>query len=350
MDIEIADEQMLLCVGFAASETEAFVFRSEDGTLDDDLVHLIESPTPRKIFANGQFDIYFLRTRCGVEVGGYSDDTQLAWHAAYPELAGKSDWRSSKVSRKSLKFLVSLFLDDPFWKDYETDAAGLYRLNGIDCCVTFDLMVNHLRPLIAELGVEETYRHELSLVPLCVASQERGIRVDEQKRLSRFDALDERVKALGAEVEEIVKDDIQEAVEAGVVEKPHLFVDVWTCPCCRNGSKKREHCTDCAGVTGTGANSSILKSDILTALVHAGGEVGELASLTKAELEERLPPCSECGGDGQRESFCFNANSSDQLIDLLYNTWKLPKKYKDKKLSVAEDKVKALLAYCRSRV
>lgn len=336
VDIEIADEQTLLCVGFASSPNRAFVFRE----LDDDLVALLEAEQPKKIFANGQFDIYFLRTRCGIEIGGYSDDTQLAWHSCYPELAGKSDWKSSKVSRKSLKFLISLFLDDPFHKDYDTNVAGMYELNGIDCCTTFDIMTNHLRPLIAELGVEETYRHELKLVPLCVASQQRGLRVDEERRQSMFDQLDVRVEKLKAEVEEAVRDDVEEAVVDERVSSPHLFVETWVCSCCRNGSKKREHCPECAGIVGSGKNGNIVKNDLVVWAVRNGVDT----SGTIAELEERIPPCEVCGGDAKRESFCFNANSDDQKKMLLYEVWKLPVRYKEKKPSVAEDKLKAAIA------
>jgi len=346
-DIEnFHDPQKLRCVGFATSPTEAWVFPPGE-RFRPYYTALLEDPKVEKVFANGQYDRYFLRTREGIETRGHAHDTQLAWHAIFPELAGKSDWKGVSVSRKSLKFLASLFTLDEWWKDYEFEnEEECYLLNGLDCCITLDI-VRQLTPTIEEREVERTYRLEIDLVDPCMEMQENGCLLDDRLRLERFEKLDERIGELNAKVVEVVRVDVEKAVSEGRVEQAHLFTEKWTCPCCRNGRKKREHCHDCADIRGSGQGGSILVGDLVN--WAEGRDIDEVRSKSKQELIDLIPPCSVCSGDGQRESFTFNANSVEQKKILLYEIWRLPPRYHDQKLSVREDKVKALLVHCRAK-
>jgi len=121
-DIEIDGEQRLLCVGFAGRSGDAVVFPA---SYLDEIRYLLERPWPRKLAANGQFDIHFLRTRCNIRVKGYRDDTQVAWHACYPQLAGKQDGSSAQTTKKSVAFLASLFTTDAWWKCLDADSLVL---------------------------------------------------------------------------------------------------------------------------------------------------------------------------------------------------------------------------------
>jgi DNA polymerase I-like protein with 3'-5' exonuclease and polymerase domains len=342
--VEIFDDKRLACCGFATSPSLAYVFDARLWL--DSIQELIEEPSLTKVFANGQFDWHQMLTREGITLAGYVDDTQVAWHACYPELAGKSESKDSKTSRKSLAFLDSLFLYDHWWKDYSfANEKERQVLNGRDCCVTLDLMVNHLDPLIDSQDVRDTYEHELSMVPLCVDALERGILIDEDKRQERANLLEDRWQDLSAEINELTLPLLLEAKKdtPPVQDDWHLFEDVWTCPCCRNGGSKRQHCTSCAGVTGTGKSGGITMEDLRAVLHHRHH------GKKKAELVAALPACSVCGGEGQRVTIRVNPNSDGQKKILVYYVLGLPKRYNDKILSCAEDKLKAGIAWARSK-
>ncbi|KKK68473.1 hypothetical protein LCGC14_2943700, partial [marine sediment metagenome] len=310
-DIEIDGEQRLLCVGFSPSEHEAVVFPAQ---FIDNISRLLESPWPRKLAANGQFDIHFLRTRNGIRVKGYRDDTQVAWHSCYPQLAGKQDDSSAQTTKKSVAFLASLFTLDAWWKDYDTDEMGMYELCGRDCCIEFDIM-EQLDKLVDDLDVRDIYRHSMGLVDPCVDTQKRGILVDEPLRKERLKQLDKRIGTIGAELNQLVGPILEENRDH---ERFKLFEDKWTCPCCRNGRLKRVECWSCAGFDRRPNKKS---------LGHT-----------------KLDVCRVCDGMGQRIATVFNPNSDTQVKILLYEFLKLPPRYSDGKLSGTTEKIRGLLA------
>jgi hypothetical protein len=65
---------------------------------------VLESPTPRKLFQNGLYDIAFLWRAYGIKVMGAEHDTMLLHHALQPE------------SLKGLGFLGSIYSDEGAWK------------------------------------------------------------------------------------------------------------------------------------------------------------------------------------------------------------------------------------------
>ena len=315
-DIEIDGDQRLLCVGFAGSSSGATVFPA---CYLSEIRQLLERPFPRKLAANGQFDIHFLRTRtgeCGIRVKGYRDDTQVAWHSCYPQLAGKQDDSSAQTTKKSVAFLASLFTLDAWWKDYDTDEMGMYELCGRDCCIEFDIM-EQLDELVGDLGVRDIYHHSMGLVGPCVDMQERGILVDEPLRKERLKQLDERLDTIGDSLNALVIPLLEEHRDHARFK---LFEDKWTCPCCRNGRLKKAECWSCAGFE-------------------------EKPNKKMLALADKLPaPCARCEGAGQRVSVALNPNSHEQVEILLYEFLKLPPRYSGGKLSVTTDKIRGLLA------
>ena len=323
-DIEIYDPERLQCVGFADRSNRAFVFTpAQLGAAGD----LLRDPNVAKTFHNGAFDLHFLKYRAGVIVANFNDDSILAWHSLMPELAGAEDTsgsngkrRRNKATRKSLAFLASLFTLDRAWKNYDTDDDGMYLLNGQDCCITFDCMENHLRPMLKEMGTEAIYRHELGLVWPVVDMLARGMNVDDALRKERIIALEEsvaedteRLNALALPVLEARWEEIGER-ERSLFEQQE-----GVCPCCRHASKKQQACWGCAGFR------------------KAPGK-RELAASGKT-----LSVCKVCGGAERKRWLHFNPGSTQQKIVLLYDLLKLPQRTLDGKLTTNEEALKSLL-------
>lgn len=309
-DIECSDPATLLCIGFAVSPAEAYVFVG--GALPAAL-ELVADDGVSKVFQNGQFDTYFMATRCGVKVAGWTDDCMIAWHALWPEIAGKGA-RGSKRTKKSLAFLASLYTESPeWWKDYETDEAGMYELNGRDCCITFEIM-QALKREIEEQGVQAIYRHEMSMMPVLVAIQERGLAVDEDARQQAINVLTERAAAVESRIRELAEPLLRE--RSAAITKPHLMFGTRRCACCNGGKSKAKACWSCAGLAGP---------------------PGKKARLT-------LEPCKACGGAGRFDTFEFNPASTQQQVELFYNVLNLPKRYNDGSLSCDEKALKGILA------
>lgn len=309
-DIECSDPQTLLCIGFATSPNEAYVFV---GNALDTALEIVADPSVSKIFQNGQFDAYFLKTRCGTQVVGWTDDCMIAWHALWPEIAGKGA-RGSKRTKKSLAFLASLYTESPeWWKDYDTDEAGMYELNGRDCCITYEIMMNLLTE-IQEQDVEGIYQHEMSMMPVLVAIQERGLAVDEDGRLAAMQTLTKRADEIESRIRQHAEPLLRERQAA--IAKPHLFFGTRRCPCCNGGKAKRMACWSCAGLAGPAR-----KQDRVS-----------------------LGPCSACSGVGSFDTFDFNPASTQQQVELFYHVLGLPKHYRDGSVTIDEKSLKQALA------
>lgn len=144
-DIENTSDLQLACVGFAPSIKHAWVIPTAQPWQLAVIQELCESSVP-KVLQNGQYDRFFLRRFAGVELRSHAFDTQLAWHAINPELAGKKmqiGVRRKTHSRhtvKNLAFFGSIYTRDSWWKVYSyKDESERYTLCGKDCCVTLDV-------------------------------------------------------------------------------------------------------------------------------------------------------------------------------------------------------------------
>lgn len=337
----------LACVGFAGETNEAVVF---PGRYLDTFKHLLTDDAPKLIWANGQYDAYYLYTRKGIRVT-VDDDTQLGWHALYPALAGGNNQKSYQMTRKSLAFLSTLYSRQPFWKDYDFDGLHeMYELNAIDVCVTLEVM-EQLEDDIDEAGCRGIYEHNLSLVWPTVEIQARGMKIDEDLRQSRIAKLTERYKRMEDEINEMVVPLLKERKDR-IEDKWHLFevggfeVDGnrrQTCPCCNGGSKKSQSCTDCAGIEGSGSSGAIVKDDLLK-WAEENTDV-DTDKLTKAELRELVPPCERCNGDGKRIEVKMNPTSDDQQKAVLYDLLRCQeKRYDNGKLTLDESSLRSIVA------
>lgn len=123
------------CVAFAASAEEGVAFPLE--TCWEAVTELLASPV-RKVLQNAQYDLTRFR-RLGFTVGGMVDDTMLLWHATEPLIAGKAD-SGAKQTQKGLRFLASVFTDEPFWKNYSfADETEKWTLCATDARITYEV-------------------------------------------------------------------------------------------------------------------------------------------------------------------------------------------------------------------
>ncbi len=238
------------------------------------------------------------------------------WHTLYPELAGAAqEKRGTKRTVKALKFLASILTFDEWWKDYGFASEDeRYRLCGLDCCITYDIA----EQLLAELAIErlsDVYRRSMRRIPPVVMAQARGIKVDEERRLTSIAGLDALLAPLEATMAEIAAPFIAEWTG-----NKSLFEEIWTCPCCRNGKGKRSACWSCAGFPKLPGKRA------------------------QAALEIPLGLCTVCGGEGQRTTLVFNPNSSQQKAILLYDILRLPRHYNEGKPTTDEGALKSILA------
>lgn len=333
-DIEIRDERTLACIGFAGRANRATVFPA---AFLDECRPLLEDDRTELIWQNGAFDLHFLSEFCDVRVLGRPDDTMIAWHSSYLELAGKKIGGSgAKRTHKSLAFFASLFTKDAWWKNYEfSDDHEMFVLNGRDCAITYDVFVNHLEPLTRQLGVHDSYVRKTRLVWPVVDMLARGLRVDNELREDRIDALEGRLETLHERANELVVPLI-EARSDRIEDSMHLFEKIeGVCDCCRHAKNKQKRCWSCAGFE---------KAPSKKMLVAAGGDPSKL----KAELEEEmLSVCEVCEGKAREEWIEFNEASTTQKRLVLYDLLRLPKRYNGGSLTADEDSLKNLLAYCQ---
>ena len=170
------------------------------------------------------------------------------------------------------------------------------------------------------MSLQQIHDFELRLLDPCLAMSKRGVRIDNALRLKRIKEIARSIKPLAKQVQAAVlpllTDDIPKA---------HLFIEKWTCPCCRNGSKLKRACWHCAGFS-------------------EAPKAKELHAYLAKEFLEGLPHCRKCDGEGQRITKRFKLSSHDQMKVVLYDLLGLSKKMKDKKVRTDESALKDLLA------
>jgi len=348
-DIEITREwpSKCLCVGFAPSATKAYVFTK---SVLGHAFKLLEDDRLGKVFQNGQFDLHFLLTRHQCRVAGSVDDTIVAWHTRWPEIAGaKTDLQGNKKggirrTRKSLLFFGSLYTNAEYWKDYDVDEEGMYVLNGKDCCITMLVWLEMWSELV-ELGLTEVYEMTKRRIWPVVEMQARGLLVNDQLRRQRISQLAAKRTIFIDELQLIARPLLEERRDK--ISKPHLIWQKVTCKCCRNGKAARQACVNCAGLP-KGAKLGELRAAALAHIRGNGGGVTQKAAamqavpnMKKAQLLSLLlKPCTVCNGVGQWEEYAFNPASNDQLAMLLFDVLKLPRRE-----SVDETSLKGLLGW-----
>ena len=135
-DTETAGQDVPVCCAFAASPGRGVTFVLPRDR--DCVAELLASPS-EKVWQNAQFDLTVLQ-RAGYAVNGVQHDAMLLWHALEPLIAGRSGDSGSKASQKGLRFLASVFTDEPFYKNYAfTCEEDRWRLCATDARVTLEV-------------------------------------------------------------------------------------------------------------------------------------------------------------------------------------------------------------------
>lgn len=289
------------------------------------LMHRWLSSGEPKLAHNGKFDSYFLTWCDYMPVENLCHDTMALHWAMYPELAGKEDTgseekatKSNRITRKGLLFLASMYLNVRWWKSYTSDPNEMAQLCSQDVWVTkllFDIMV----PIAKRMGVWDQYLFNMSLQPSLIATQQRGMGVNNDLRKDRIKLLSKRLRKTEKDVEGAALDYIRAKSLA-------FFQHKKRCRCCNgNGSK----CWRCTGFT-EGMPSR--KQDYLGVFT-----VWELDNNTVAELKDKFVTCKNCEGRGESSSFKFNLRSATQVEELFFNELEVPKSLIVKKSFASQD-------------
>lgn len=137
VDIEQTGDDQIACVGFSYSDD--FGLTLPYTTQYHGLIQFLLASEMPKIFHNGQYDVTML-TRDGLAVNAWEHDTMLLWHAVEPMLAGKIEEKKGRRTEKSLRFLVSLLTDEPFYKNYDFETeTDKFLLCAKDARVTLEI-------------------------------------------------------------------------------------------------------------------------------------------------------------------------------------------------------------------
>jgi len=350
-DIETKwDMTSILCVGFCGDDgiprvalhPRQFAFARA----------ILEAGIPN-VGHNRLFDDVALELFEGVEVKGEKHDTQQMWHALEPELAGKDEateesvegTKRSRMTRKGLAFLMSLYANVPWWKDYpvnRNDDAAIHEmvvLNGRDAWSTRCLAGWMLQELETE-GVTKQYRLGVATYPALIRMAQRGLRVNETLRQERQNALEVRYDAL--------RTTSREAGLAYIIPNDLSgFRTLKRCDCCGGGKVAAQHCWRCAGLPAKPSK----KDDYRKLFQNAHDLSDESLALWKktkvAVLKALMPVCSTCSGTGKIKTYDFNPYSPVQLIKLLYNDLLAPKHTFKGKVTVDATSLKKVLRWAK---
>ena len=177
------------------------------------------------------------------------------------------------------------------------------------------------------MTLQAIHDFELALLDPCLSMTRRGVLVNESLRQDRIAALKATITPLELAVKEAVIPLLYEGMP-----RESLFRDKWTCPCCRNGKAKRDHCWACAGFDKKPSKKAL-------------NTYYENSPAAPKDTDGELPACGVCGGEGQRTAWVFNLASPDQKQVVFFSLLKLPKRSQ-----VDEDTLKGLLAFDKSGV
>jgi uracil-DNA glycosylase family 4 len=309
----------LLVTAFCGNDLQPYYTWASDLSA---MQEFLGSHAHRKVAHNGKFDEYFLTYHCGTAVGNLSEDTMVLHWAMYPELAGQEDTgaeekyeprkRKGRMTRKGLNFLASLYLNVPWWKDYEHDDPGrMARLCCQDVWVT-RMLHDIMYPKAEAMGVIEQYRENMALQSSLITTQHRGILIDEELRKDRIKKLRDRMKKAKTKTAEAALDYI-------VGKRLDFFRVTKQCKCC-NGVGER--CWRCAGLI-----ESPKRKAQYVGMAFDGEPMEEwrVNEHTVAELKEMLPTCTACDAEGKTSWYEFNPMSSQQMEELLYGELEAPR-------------------------
>ena len=187
----------------------------------------LATPNP-KIVWNAAFDCPRLGAK-GYTINGPIYDGMIAWHVLHSDLP------------KSLGFAASLLLDDqPRWKHLSRENAAYY--NAVDSDAARRITVRAW-DLLKQIGMWDLYQEQIvECEPVFQQMHRAGMPVDAALRLTHATTLDTRLRALNAQIQEIIPDMLRTAKRYKQVEKAQakfpegrlvdVLVERQRCPAC----------------------------------------------------------------------------------------------------------------------
>lgn len=175
------------CIGFAHDPCWSLTIRLDTKkhreTFNPWIRAILDLPNP-KIFQNGLYDTYWLHhPTYNMPVRNYAWDIMYMHHCFEP------------VDSHDLNYISSIYL--PFhqhWKDmikgdedagvsyHAEDLETRWRYNGLDCCITRELLPYLYKDLINDNMLDLYFAHYQALYEPLIATMLHGIRIDETQR------------------------------------------------------------------------------------------------------------------------------------------------------------------------
>lgn len=180
----------LLCVGMTTARHEACVVPIKRASDLQYVREILCSGVPL-CAQNAMFDASVLEYWHGMEIMRYIKyDTMLAMHSAFIELP------------KDLGMLCSIYTEQPcYWTniDWKKIKAGqqpisdVYQYNGLDVCVTHEVMEEQQKHDLLDPRVRQTFEFEMSMLEPLWEMSKAGVRVDFQRLKELRDTLEAEV-------------------------------------------------------------------------------------------------------------------------------------------------------------
>jgi len=174
-DIEYLGGENLLCVGMTTHKDYAIVIHTQNKADIAFVQSILESGIGLNA-QNSMFDCSILEWFYGFDILRYLvHDTMLAAHACYVEFP------------KALDFLVSIYTDQPYYKDminWKKVAAGeqpisdVLHYNGIDTWTQHDIAEQQLSDDLLDPDFMGTFMHEMSLLKPLWGISKLGVKID----------------------------------------------------------------------------------------------------------------------------------------------------------------------------
>jgi uracil-DNA glycosylase family 4 len=192
----------LSCVGFAFTPEQSLTIptlKKDEREVFLPYVKRLCECDAEKVLCNGLYDWYWLDAY-GIQLWRFLWDVQLMHHAFDP------------VESHSLEFLASIYTKQQYWKDeakdaeeiikYAKKAESLWVYNGLDCCVTHELLPILWREL-GERGLDRFYfQHYQALIEPLLRMMRHGTRVHVKKQKQWRKVLLGEMKEIRQELED----------------------------------------------------------------------------------------------------------------------------------------------------
>lgn len=208
LDIEMVNDQLSV-VGLSVGsyqEVIAVPFFDNNGrywSLEQELKiwkqigRCLENPNIRKIGQNIMFDVSALYHLMQVKTNNIYFDTMIAQHVSWTDLP------------KGLDYLVSIYTDEPYYKDENKDWKNVsnfrqhWAYNCKDVAYTHYIMPK-LWDEVRDLGNERTFQHSMELHKPLLEMMTRGTRCDVDLKDSIKDQLDSAISLMEVELRKLV--------------------------------------------------------------------------------------------------------------------------------------------------